>query len=112
LARSHVLAVGEAPSIPGFAALARACSVLLCHDSGPMHVAAAVGTPVVALYGSQNPILFRPHGPGHTLLVPAMPCTRCVAPATCIPDDSYRNFCVRQHTVDEVFAAVKTALAG
>jgi ADP-heptose:LPS heptosyltransferase len=110
-ARSHVLTLDRTPSIPGFAGLARACTVLLCHDSGPMHVAAAVGTPVVALYGSQNPVLFRPHGRGHTLLVPAMPCRSCVAPATCVPEDSYRNYCVRLHTVDQVFGAVKGALA-
>jgi ADP-heptose:LPS heptosyltransferase len=110
LARSHILAVDRPPSVPGFAALARACTLLLCHDSGPMHVAAAVGTRVVALYGSQNPVLFRPHGDGHTLLVPPMPCNACVAPDICVPGDSYRNLCVRRHTTDGVFAAVKTAL--
>lgn len=110
LAKTHVLALDKSPSVSGFAALARTCTALLCHDSGPMHVAAAVGTPVVALYGSQNPVLFRPHGEGHTLLVPAMPCTACVAPGKCIPEDSYRNYCVHLHTVDDVYGAVKKAL--
>src|ERR1019366_9320147 len=54
LARTHVLALDDPPSLTRFAALARVSSALLCHDSGPMHVAAAVGTPVVALYGSPN----------------------------------------------------------
>jgi ADP-heptose:LPS heptosyltransferase len=111
LARSHLLALDRAPSLPSFAALASASTVLLCHDSGPMHVAAAVGTRVVALYGSQNPILFQPHGEGHTLLVPAMPCTACVAPGTCVPGDSYKNLCVRLHSVEDVFAAVKASLS-
>jgi ADP-heptose:LPS heptosyltransferase len=110
LARSHVLALDEAPSLPRLAALARACTALLCHDSGPMHVAAAVGTPVVALYGSQNPVLFRPPGEGHTLLVPAMPCSPCVSPGACVPGDSYRNHCVRRLTVDEVYGAVRAVL--
>jgi lipopolysaccharide heptosyltransferase II len=110
-ARSHVIAIGEAPSLPRLAALARACTALLCHDSGPMHVAAAVGTPVVALYGSQNPALFRPVGPNHRLLVPSMPCTPCLAPSACVPGDSYRTYCVRRHTVEEVFGAVRSALA-
>jgi ADP-heptose:LPS heptosyltransferase len=110
LARSHVLLVDKAPSISSFAALARASTLLLCHDSGPMHVAAAVGTPVVALYGSQNPVLFRPHGEGHTLLVPPMPCLSCVAPGQCVPADSYRNLCVQRHTVDEVFGAVRASI--
>ena len=110
LARSHVLALEGPPSQPGFAALARACTALLCHDSGPMHVAAAVGTPVVALYGSQNPVLFRPHGAGHVQLVPPMPCGACVSPDTCVPTDSYRNRCVLLLTADAVFAAVKGVL--
>ncbi len=111
LARTHVLALDEPPSLPRLAALARACSALLCHDSGPMHVAAAVGTPVVALYGSQNPVLFRPPGEGHVLLAPSLPCSPCVAPDACVPGDSYRNHCVRRITVDEVFEAVRTVLA-
>ncbi|HXQ79791.1 MAG TPA: glycosyltransferase family 9 protein [Opitutaceae bacterium] len=110
-ARSHVLALDEAPSLPRLAALARASTALLCHDSGPMHIAAAVGTPVVALYGSQNPVLFRPAGQGHALLAPPMPCTPCVAPAACVPGDSYRNYCVRRLTVDQVFGAVRAVLA-
>jgi len=110
LARTHLLAPTEPLSQPQFAALARACTVLLCHDSGPMHVAAAVGTRVVALYGSQNPLLFPPAGPGHRLLIPAMPCTACVAPNRCVPGDSYRTYCVRRHTVDDVVAAVRTSL--
>jgi lipopolysaccharide heptosyltransferase II len=110
--KTHVLALGEPPSLPRLAALARACTVLLCHDSGPMHVAAAVGTPVVALYGSQNPALFQPVGKGHRLLIPSMPCSPCLAPGHCIAGDSYRTYCVRRHTVDEVFGAVRSALAG
>ena len=111
LARTHVLALDTPPSLPRLAALARASSALLCHDSGPMHVAAAVGTPVVALYGSQNPVLFRPHGEGHTLLVPSMPCEACVAPQVCVPGDSYRTYCVRRLSADEVFAGVRDQLA-
>lgn len=110
LARTHLLSLEQAPSLSGFAALAKASSVLLCHDSGPMHVAAAVGTPVVALFGSQNPDLFQPVGAGHQLLVPPMPCTECVAPQACRPGDSYHNYCVRRLSVDSVYAAVERAL--
>jgi len=111
LMKTHALAPEEPPSLPRLAALARASTALLCHDSGPMHVAAAVGTPVIALYGSQNPVLFRPPGQGHELLVPPMPCTACVAPEECVTADSYRNLCVRRHTVEDVFGAVRAVLA-
>jgi len=111
LARTHLLASEETPTLPRFAALARLSTALLCHDSGPMHIAAAVGTPVVALYGSQNPVLFGPVGTGHILLTPTLPCAACVAPGRCTPGDSYHNYCVRQHAIDDVFAAVRTQLA-
>jgi len=110
-ARVHLLSPPEPLSQPHFAALAAACNALLCHDSGPMHVAAAVGTPVIALYGSQNPLLFPPVGTGHRLLIPSMPCRDCVAPDQCVPGDSYRTYCVRRHSVDEVLAAVRATLA-
>jgi ADP-heptose:LPS heptosyltransferase len=109
--RSHVLALGESPSLPKFAALARSCTALLCHDSGPMHVAAAVGTPVIALYGSQNPALFQPAGSANLLMIPSMPCADCQMPGTCVVGDSYKTYCVRRNTVDQVFGAVRDVLA-
>jgi len=105
-AKSHLLTLDEPMSIPRLAALAQLSSVVLCHDSGPMHVAAAVGTPVVALYGSQNSVLFRPAGENHILVQPPLPCVDCVAPEKCIPADSYHNLCVRRNSVETVFAAV------
>jgi len=111
-ARTHILCLEDTPSLPRLAALASLGSAFLCHDSGPMHVAAAVGTPVVALYGSQNPVLFRPSGDGHCLLVPELPCgAACVAPDTCVPGDSYHSACVRRHSVESVCAAVREVLA-
>jgi heptosyltransferase-2 len=61
-------------------ALFKGCRVLLTNDTGPMHVAAALGTPVVALFGSTSPILTGPGLPGaarHRLLTSAAPCSPC-----------------------------------
>ncbi len=111
-AECEFVSVPDTQSILRFAALAQCSALLLCHDSGPMHVAAAVGTRVVALLGSQNAKLFAPTGDGHTLLQPPLPCAgACAAPRVCVRDDSYRSFCVRRLSVEAVFAAVKTALA-
>jgi len=98
-------------SVSELAALTAQFDLLLCHDSGPMHVAAAVGTRVVALLGSQNPVLFAPCGPGHTVLQPPLPCTTCVEPTHCVPGDSYRNHCVRNITTEQVFAAIRAQFA-
>ena len=56
------------------------CRVLLTNDSGPMHVAAALGTPVVVPFGSTSPELTGPGLPGdprHQLLKSDAPCSPC-----------------------------------
>ena len=50
------------------AALISACDVYIGNDTGPMHIAAAVGTPVIALFGSTNHIRSGPYGDSHTVL--------------------------------------------
>ena len=50
------------------AALISACDVYIGNDTGPMHIAAAVGTPVVALFGSTNHIRSGPYGDTHTVV--------------------------------------------
>jgi heptosyltransferase-2 len=61
-------------------ALLKLCRVLLTNDSGPMHVAAALGTPVVVPFGSTSPELTGPGMPGdprHRLLKSEAPCSPC-----------------------------------
>ena len=60
--------------------LLKLCRVLLTNDSGPMHVAAAVGTPVVVPFGSTSPELTGPGLPGdtrHQVLSAQVPCAPC-----------------------------------
>jgi heptosyltransferase-2 len=61
-------------------ALLKLCRVLLTNDTGPMHVAAALGTPVVVPFGSTSPELTGPGLPGNTqnhLLKSDAPCSPC-----------------------------------
>src|SRR5208283_4678389 len=61
-------------------AVLKSCRVLLTNDTGPMHVAAALGTPVVVPFGSTSPELTGPGLPGdphHQLLTSAAPCAPC-----------------------------------
>lgn len=52
-----------------FAAVVRRCQLFLCNDSGPMHVAAALKVPVVAVFGPQRPEWFGPYGEGHRVII-------------------------------------------
>lgn len=111
-AQSHLVAIEEALSIGRFAALAARCGVMLCHDSGPMHVAAAAGARIVALYSSQNATVWRPIGEGHTVLQTSLPCA-CIgdaAPTPCVKDDSYRSYCVRMLSVELVYESLAKVL--
>lgn len=55
----------------------RSASVLLCNDSGPMHAAASVGTPVVAFFGPTDPALTGPYCKIKEILQPELDCIRC-----------------------------------
>ena len=102
--------IREALTVPQLGALLAEFDALLCHDSGPMHVAAAVGIPVVALFGAQGSTVFAPLGTGHELLSPPIPCINCVTPNECVPGDTYRMRCVRNISTNTVFAAVQRLL--
>lgn len=58
------------------ALLARA-AVMITNDSGPMHIAAAVGTPVVALFGPTSPVRTGPYGSMHAVFTHDVPCRPC-----------------------------------
>jgi heptosyltransferase-2 len=82
----------------------KACQVVLTNDTGPMHIAAAVGTPVVVPFGSTSPELTGPGLPGdtrHRLLQAAVPCAPCFL-RECPID--FR--CMESIAVERVVAAV------
>lgn len=90
--------------------LLKLCRVVLTNDTGPMHIAAAVGASVVVPFGSTSPELTGPGLPGgaeHRLLVaPAVGCAPCFRP-TCPVDFE----CMRNIAVSEVAEAVIAASA-
>jgi predicted lipopolysaccharide heptosyltransferase III len=112
-AKTHLVALEQRLTVGQFAALLTHFDLFLCHDSGPMHIAAAVGTPVVALFGSQNAAIWHPLGDRHTVLQTSLPCA-CLgaeAPTPCVKGDSYRSYCVRKLDANLVFDTLKAKLA-
>jgi heptosyltransferase-1 len=81
--------------------------LMITVDSGPMHIAAAEGTPVVALFGPTDPMRTGPLGPGR-ILRRELPCSPCLQ-RRCQIDDTYR--CMRDLSVAEVLGAVQELLA-
>ena len=62
--------VGAQVGLRKLVALVEQCSLLVCNDSGPMHIAGALGVPTVALFGQGIEEWFAPLGDGHEMLRP------------------------------------------
>ncbi len=89
-------------------AVLKKCEVLVSGDTGPMHLATAVKTPVVALFGAIDPNRTGPVGKGHRVIrhveVKCVPCNA----KTCI--NAVHLECMERITVDEVFSTVAEML--
>ncbi len=88
------------------AAVLRNVDLMITVDSGPMHVASAMGTPVVALFGPTDPLRTGPLGPATVLRRP-LPCSPCLSRRCRIPD---RFRCTREIQVPEVLEAARSWL--
>ena len=84
----------------------RRCSLLLTNDTGTMHLAALLGVPVVAVFGSTEPRLTGPLGNGHIILRHHVECSPCFL-RECPID--FR--CMKAVSADEVAGAVLSMLA-
>jgi lipopolysaccharide heptosyltransferase II len=84
----------------------RLCRLLLTNDTGTMHLAALLGVPVVAVFGSTEPRLTGPLGNGHIVLRHHVECSPCFL-RECPID--FR--CMKAVSADEVASAVLSMLA-
>ena len=95
------------------AAILALSRLLLTGDTGPMHLAAAVGTPVLAVFGPSMPWRYAPLVEPHRIVRVDLPCSPCnrirLPPERCrghVPD------CLDQVTTNAVIAAGRELLAG
>ena len=98
--------LGGKTTLRDLAYLYQRSALLITTDSGPMHIAAAVGTPVIALFGPTDPLRTGPYGKGHLVIRRGLPCSPCFLKKC----DSMK--CMSDISVDEVFHAVKEKLSG
>jgi len=88
------------------AAFARS-TIFVGHDSGPMHLAASVQTPCVAIFAARNkPRMWFPYGHGHRVLYHRVDCWGCGL-ETCIEEGKR---CLLSIEVEEVMEQVRAAL--
>jgi lipopolysaccharide heptosyltransferase I len=105
LERPPLNLVGQV-GLKGLAALLRGADLMVTVDSGPMHMAGAVGTPVVALFGPTDPRRTGPLGPARVLRRD-LACSPCLDRRCRIPE---RYRCMRELEVDQVLREAREAV--
>ncbi len=106
--RQEAFNIAGKTTLRGFAALARRALVVVALDSGPMHIAAAVGAPTVGIFALRTdlPDRWRPLGQRVAIVGPDYPCPRSCRKETC------RTFaCYAALSPDRVVAAARQLLA-
>ena len=87
-------------------ALLSEADTLVTNDTGPMHIAAAVGTPVVAIFGPTDPARTGPYGAGHRVIKADLPCSPCLS-RLCKKDELE---CMESISIGQVTAALDSIL--
>jgi ADP-heptose:LPS heptosyltransferase len=123
LARHVAAAIGPAarvappaPDPQALGALIRRCRLVVANDSGPVHVATAVGTPVVAIFGPSNDRAWGPYPPhvaAHQVVREAVACAPCIHRGHSFgtPQGCPARTCLAILEVPSVVAAADRALA-
>jgi heptosyltransferase-2 len=107
----NIIDMSGQTSVGELAALLKRCKLFISNDSGPVHIATAVGTPSIVIFGRKQPGLspkrWGPRGREDIVLHKDVGCKVCFA-HNCKNDFK----CLKAITVDEVFCAVKKLAAG
>ena len=84
------------------------CSLFICNDSSPMHIAAAMKVPTVAIFGPSKSVETRPYGKGHIVVEKDFPCRYSCDEDVC--NFKNHNQCMKDISVKDVLLAVRKAL--
>ncbi len=106
MAKSQPIIMAGSTTIKQFAAIAKKSALFVGNDSGAMHIASAVGAPVVALFGPSNPREWGPRGGPVEVLYKEIDCRSCFHP-TCMRGEEN---CMKLIAVHEVVAAAQRLL--
>ncbi len=100
-----VLDLSGKTTIMGLCAVLKRSQLVVSNDTGAMHAAAAVGAPLVAIFGSTDPVTTSPYGLGHDIVREPVDCSPCLL-RVCPID----HRCMTRIEVDRVFAVAAARL--
>lgn len=102
-ARSSPVTLAGRTTLLQFAAVLKRCALFVGNDNGAMHMAAALGVPVVGLFGPSNPLEWGPKGERVQVIYKEQDCRQCFHP-TCLRGEEN---CMRRISVDEVVSCCR-----
>jgi heptosyltransferase-1 len=91
--------------LPEFAALLARADLVVGGDTGPVHIAAAAGTPTVSMYRATDALRNGPEGEKHIRLQSSMPCAKCLR-----KECEYDPQCSTSIRVEDVMNAISNIL--
>jgi heptosyltransferase-2 len=94
-------------SIKQTAALIGKCDLFISNDTGPMHIAASVGTPTLGLFGPEMPLRYGPVGERTSSIFKGVSCSPCVAIHRGKSENCGRGVCMEAISIEEVWNAVR-----
>ena len=101
--RDNIILVDQLP-LPIVAAIIKRCNFFVGNDSGITHLAAAIGTLTISIFGSTDPSKWGPRGERVKILYKKSPCSPC-------PSDTRRNCfsqtCLENVTVEDVISEIR-----
>ncbi|RPJ55354.1 MAG: lipopolysaccharide heptosyltransferase II [Acidobacteria bacterium] len=103
--RYRPVVLAGATSLPSLMALISLCNLFITNDSGPMHLAAALGTTQIALFGSTDEIATGPYSPKATVVHKHVECSPCL-----LRECPLDLRCFERIEVDEVYELARTTL--
>jgi len=105
MTRPPITAIDQ--SLGNLLALIQACRLLICNNSGPLHMATAVGTATVSTMGPTIPERWRPQGDEHQVIRKELPCMPC--------NEGYCRLktldCMKSITVEDMLEAAERQIS-
>jgi lipopolysaccharide heptosyltransferase I len=105
-----ILRLDGRTSLKTLAALYHRAKAVITTDTGPMHLAAAVGTPVVALFGPTAPWRTGPYGEDHVAVRVGLSCSPCFR-RRCHTNEFEKMACMRRIPVGKIVGHVLKLIA-
>ena len=89
--KGKAISIAGKTDLRGLIEIVRGARFMVCNDTGPMHIAAALGVHVFALFGPTNSAETGPYGSAHTIIRASLPCAPC-----------YRRSCKTLECMDRI----------